>query len=366
MYLALREIRHAKLRFGLITGVIVMVSSLVFILSGLANGLATGNSAAIDALPVDAIVVSAGSDYQLDRSSVPVNTAEVIREQPGIEDVTPFGASATNVKRQGSDDVLGISLIGVAPESFAAPEPREGDPVGSGDNGVIIDQTLVNEGVSIGDTLVTEPGGVELLVVGAVSDQSYRLAPTMFAPIEVWQETQAQASGGDDTAVSAMLVRGDFGAIAALPDVVGSAMVASKSQIVENMPGYSEQAVTLLLIQVFLVVIAAGIVASFFYIITLQKMPELGVMKAIGTTTAYIARTLVLQVVLLGLVGVIVGTAIACIVSVAIGSAVPFDLSVPQFFVFGGILLVVAILGTVLSLVRVARVDPLDAISKAG
>ena len=58
MFLALREIRHAKLRFALITGVIVMVSSLVFILSGLANGLSAGNTAAIDAMPIDGMAVS--------------------------------------------------------------------------------------------------------------------------------------------------------------------------------------------------------------------------------------------------------------------------------------------------------------------
>ncbi len=231
---------------------------------------------------------------------------------------------------------------------------------------MVIDQTLADEGVAIGDTLVTEPGGIELAVIGKVEGRSYRLAPTLFAPIALWQETQAQASGGDASAINAVLVRGEAEAISALPQTVEDALVASKTQIVENLPGYSEQALTLLLIQVFLVVIAAGIIAAFFYIITLQKMPELGVIKALGTKTNYLAGSLIVQVALLGLVGVVLGTAIACIVSLAIGNAVPFDLSVPQFFIFGGILLAVAVLGAVLSLLRIVRVDPLDAINKAG
>jgi putative ABC transport system permease protein len=98
----------------------------------------------------------------------------------------------------------------------------------------------------------------------------------------------------------------------------------------------------------------------------LQKLPELGVMKAIGTKTGYLARTLIVQVALLGFIGVILGTVIAWGVSLLIGNAVPVDLSMRQFVVFGAILLVVALLGTLLSLLRVARVDPLDAISKAG
>jgi ATP-binding cassette subfamily B protein len=48
-----------------------------------------------------------------------------------------------------------------------------------------------------------------------------------------------------------------------------------------------------------------------------------------------------------------------------IGGAVPFDLETSQFVIYGTILLAVAVLGTVLSLIRVARVDPLDAMAKA-
>ena len=358
MFLALREIRHAKVRFGLITAVIVMVSSLVFILSGLANGLATGNSAALDALPIDSMVISGGSDYQLDRSSLPINTVEQIRQQEGVTDASPFGASAANVRQQDSDKVIGVSMIAVDPDGFAAPELGSGDPLGSSENGVVIDQTLVDEGVSIGDTVVTDPGQVELTVVGTVSGRSYRLVPTLYMPISLWQQVQAKGDGEGDSAINAVLVQGQVEA----PE---NTIVASKQQIIENLPGYSEQALTLLLIQVFLVVIAAGIIASFFYIITLQKMPELGVMKAIGTKTIVIARALIAQVLILGLVGVVLGTVIASGVQFAIGSAVPFALDPGQFVVFGGVLLVVAVLGTLLSLQRIARVDPLDAINNA-
>ena len=366
MFLSFREIRHAKLRFALITGVIVLVASLVFILSGLARGLATGNSAAIDALPIDAMLVSRGSDYQLDRSSLSGDVVDVVRAIEGIEDAQPFGATASNVKKDGSEDVIGVSLIGVQPDSFAAPAPNEGEAVGADDGGVVIDRTLADEGVKIGDTLVSDPGGTELRVVGIVDGRSYRLAPTMFVPLEVWQEIQAQGGGRDDDTINAVLIQGEGDAIAGIPDQIDNTLVASPQEIIENLPGYSEQALTLLLIQAFLVVIAAGIIAAFFYIITLQKVPELGVMKALGTTTAYIARNLITQVVLLGLVGVLIGVGLAWLVSALIGTAVPYTLDYVQIAQFGVLLLVVAMIGTGLSLFQVARIDPLDAINKAG
>ena len=48
MFLALNEIRHEKMRYGLIVSVISLVSFLIFILSALSLGLANQNTAAID------------------------------------------------------------------------------------------------------------------------------------------------------------------------------------------------------------------------------------------------------------------------------------------------------------------------------
>lgn len=366
MFLALREIRHAKLRFALITAVIVMVSSLVFILSGLANGLSAGNTAAIDAMPVDGLVIGAGSDYLLDRSTVAMTTAETVAEIEGIDAAQPIGVSSATIRAQGSTELLGVSFFGVVPDGMIQPNITQGESIGGQSHGVVIDETLTDDGIGLGDTFATEPGGVELTVVGVTSGQTYRLSPVIFMPIDLWQELQPVQEGAPQDAVTAILVRGEQGAIEALPDSVPDTMVGSKNQIASNIPGESEQNATLLLIQVFLVVIAAGIIAAFFYIITLQKMPELGVMKAIGTGTAYLARTLIAQVLVLALVGILLGISIADTLALVIGNAVPYSITIQRMALFGGILLLVAVGGTVLSLTRIARVDPLDAINNAG
>lgn len=368
MFLALREIRHAKLRFALITGVIVMVSSLVFILSGLANGLSTGNTAAISALPGDGLVVAAGSDYLLDRSAVPVAAAQTVRGHAGITAADPIGISSANIKRQGSDRLAGVSFFGIVPGGMVEPRIVRGEGLAGQTRGVVVDETLAKDGIGLGDTFVTEPGGVALTVVGITANQTYRLAPVVFMPLDLWQQLQPDRAhpGASGPAVSAVLVRGDADAIAAIPDALPGTMVGSKQQIADHIPGEAAQNATLLLIQVFLVVIAAGILAAFFYILTLQKMPELGVMKAIGTGTAYLARTLIAQVLALALVGVLLGISIADTLALLIGNAVPYSVTTERMALFGGTLLLVAVAATVLSLTRIARVDPLDAINKAG
>lgn len=47
MFLAIKEIRHEKLRYSLIVAVISLISFLIFILSALSLGLANENTAAI-------------------------------------------------------------------------------------------------------------------------------------------------------------------------------------------------------------------------------------------------------------------------------------------------------------------------------
>jgi putative ABC transport system permease protein len=366
MFLAWREIRHAKLRFALITGVIVLVSSLVFILSGLANGLSAGNTAAIDAMSIDGMVISSDSDYLLDRSSIPAGAADTIAGVNGIDAAEPLGVSSANIKARGGDHVIGVSFFGIVSDSMIEPGATRGEGLSGQDHGVVIDETLTEDGIGLGDTFVTEPGGVELTVVGVTTNRSYRLSPTVYMPLDLWQQLQPRQEGAAPDAVSAIIVRGDHAAVEAIPDAVPNSMIGSTSQIANHIPGESEQNSTLLLIQVFLVVIAAGIIAAFFYIITLQKMPELGVMKAIGTGTGYLARTLIAQVLALAVVGVLLGISVADTLALIIGTAIPYSISTQRMALFGGILLLVAVGGTGLALSGFGRVDPLDAINMAG
>jgi len=302
----------------------------------------------------------------LDRSVVSAADAGTIAGLSGIEAAEPIGITAGNVQISGHSALTGVSFFGVAPGGMVHPKITHGQPLGDTANGVVIDQTLADDGVGVGDTITVEPGKVELLVVGITEQQTYRIAPVVFMPLPLYAQIHPAQVGEPDDAVTAILVKGNDAGFAAIPAAVPGVDVATLQQISNHIPGESEQNSTLLLIQVFLVVIAAGIIAAFFYILTLQKMPELGVMKAIGAGTATIAGSLVAQAAILAVIGVLLGISIADTLDLAIGSAVPYSISATRMAVFGSFLLVVAVGGTLLSLWRIARVDPLDAISSPG
>lgn len=366
MFLALKEMRHARLRFALIAVMIVLVSSLVFIISGLASGLSTGNTAAIYGMPIDRLVVSADSDHRLDRSIVSAADATTIAGIDGVTKSEPIGISAVNLKRDGTDQLIGASLFGIVPGGVMMPRITSGTSFSesTATNPVVVDETLLDDGVHVGDTITITPGDLTLTVVGTTSGETYRLAPVIYLPLTLWQSLQPQQVGLPADPATAILVKGNDAAFTAIPEKVAGSAVATKTEVANQIPGESAQNSTLLMIQVFLVVIAAGIIAAFFYIITLQKTGELGVMKALGAHTGYLAQALVVQAVILTAIGVAIGIGIATAIGAAMGSAVPFHLSAAQALEFGGVLMLVAILGTSLSLTRIARIDPLDAINK--
>ena len=73
----------------------------------------------------------------------------------------------------------------------------------------------------------------------------------------------------------------------------------------KNLPGYTEQNLTLTYMIYFLFVISAAIVAIFLYVLTVQKISMFGLMKAQGISSAYLARSVIAQTFILALIGVV-------------------------------------------------------------
>ena len=57
MFLAWNEIKRNKIKFSLVIGILVLISYLLFLLSGLANGLIKMNTEGIEKWNADAIIL---------------------------------------------------------------------------------------------------------------------------------------------------------------------------------------------------------------------------------------------------------------------------------------------------------------------
>lgn len=368
MFLALRELRHARLRYLLLGAIITLIAWLVFLLSGLTNGLASNNAGAIKGMPTDYFVFQADARSQLARSLLPAAQVAQVRQLPGVTDAAPLGQMMVSVKREAGGEQLDAVILAIEPGSFVAPTITAGQGLGATvSNGIVVDKKLANKGVVLGDTLLVQPTGERLQVVGFTSGQTFSHAAVIFTTIAQWQQLRfaAPGSAGNVTnPISAIAVRGDSAVANRITGAIPGVAVADRAITVNKLPGYSEEFGSLLMIQGFLFVIAALILAVFFYVITLQKTPQFGILKALGARTSFLARDLIGQVCLLTVGGILVGGLLTFGVTLIVPSGMPFALDPGLVFVYGFVLLAVALLGTLLSLRRIATIDPLIAIGR--
>ncbi|WP_404330181.1 ABC transporter permease [Mesobacillus maritimus] len=346
MFLAWNEIKNNKLRFMLIIGVLTLVSYLVFFLSGLANGLENLNKEAVVKWDADGIILTEESDVNLPQSSLKLEDYD----GQGADEYAVLGqmnAIATSGELKSN-----VSIFGIKEEEFIMPDVTEGTAF-TATGEVIADDSLKEEGFQIGDELQLSATDETLTITGFTEDAKFNAAPVLYGSLETLKQLRM-----NDT-VNGFVIRTDN-----IQDVTVNEelQVIPTQSFIENMPGYSEQSLTLTFMIYFLFIISAVILAIFLYVLTIQKISIFGVMKAQGISSGYLAKSVVAQTFLLALAGVIIGLVLTITTGFFLPAAVPVAFNYLDLFVYGMVLVAVSVLGALFSVQTIVKIDPLKAI----
>jgi putative ABC transport system permease protein len=372
MFLAFRELAFARGRFVLMGAVIALISVLVVLLSGLSVGLTNDGVSGLQRIPVTSFAfqkdVTTGSAFS--RSVVGPEAVEAWQAQEGVANAAPFGNTLVNAKTN-KDVEIDLALFGVEIGSFIDPNVAEGARL-SGYDQVVISATAADEGIGIGDVIIVEPNGTELEVVGILGDQhTFGHVEVGYVPLPTWQEIRAGMRPGEDVPDH---VYQEFTAVAveAEPDsklnLKGGDQAAgttslTRTESFEASPGYSAESSTLQLIQGFLYGITALVVGAFFTVLTIQRQPQIAVLRAMGASKSYLLRESLLESLVLlivsGAAGMAVGLGVGAFIS---ATEIPFAIESRPLIVALALLMVLGLLGAVLAILRVTRVDPLTAL----
>lgn len=371
MFLALREIKHAKGKFTMIGLIIVLIAWLVFIISGLGNGLAQLSASSFLKMDADYVVFEEGSNHSIIQSVISEDLVDELLQLDHVENATAIGQHTAIIREEGvasDEDKIDVTLLGVNPGEFFEPEVIEGKPLTeSNDLGVIVNESLKEQGIEIGDTLEIEGSTEKMEVVGIVEGESLNHLPVIFTTMEKWRTIHFAAPGSDmgiENPVSVILLQGEN----IHPDEVNKAIdgieTATKSEAVNGVPGYSAQNATIYLMLAFLVVISIFIIAVFFYVLTLQKVNQFGVMKAIGANNRFLSKAIVSQVAIIAAVSIGVGVALTFLTAMVLPEGMPFTLNPVLTTSFAIGLFIVSILSSLISVRTVTKIDPLQAIGR--
>ncbi|WP_433393634.1 FtsX-like permease family protein [Micromonospora sp. KLBMP9576] len=371
MFLAVRELRFAKARFGLMGAVVALITVLVVLLSGLSSGLVNDGVSGLQRIPATSFAFESGvqHDSAFSRSVVDISAVESWRTQPRVADAAPFGNTLINA-RSGSGVEVDLALFGVPVDSFLAPPVTDGDRLGAA-NGIVVSRTAIDAGLRVGDTVTVDRIGARLTVVGAMADQhTFGHVDVAYLPLRAWQEIKAGVRPGEPVPsgtydeITAVAVRGVDGAEIDLTagDRAARTESLTRTETYGASPGYTAETSTLRLIEWFLYAISALVVGAFFTVWTIQRRAEIAVLRAMGAPTGYLLRDGLAQALALLLLAVGVGVAVGVAAGSLIGGAIPFALSAPAIAVAALLLLVLGLVGAAVAIVRIAAVDPLIAL----
>ena len=365
MFLALREIRHQPTRFALIVAVITLVAYLTFFLSALASGLAHSYRAAVDSWDVSSVVLTEASNSNISASRFSADQVTAATQAGTADGARTASLIALAGVAQSEDATTksDIYAFGIDLDGVLSPAVSEGSAITDPSSQVLLDDSLTAEGWGVGDTLTLAGSDHVWTVAGLTHDLTFQAAPILT------MDADALVQDGPTSlspAVNAVVTTADLAAAdEATTDILADAgLVALTSDaFIETLPGYSAQVLTFTLMIGSLVLITAFVLGIFLYVLTLQKRPVLGVLKARGVSTRYLITSGAAQATLLAATGVLIGLALTLLSGLALPDEVPFRLNLGLDAAITAAFILFSVLGGLISVHIASGIDPVEAIA---
>jgi putative ABC transport system permease protein len=378
LYLSIMEIWRNRNRFFLFSMVIALITTLVLFIAALAQGLSNANIEYLSKVDAQLIAFQKNVDLSASASQINRSTLNNIQRVDGVVDIGSIGASGGKIVNLAGKKPVDISILGVEPMKPGSPPVLSGVPISlSRGNDAVIDQSLSRElGLKLGDyfTIRTIQGTDEkfysMAVTGITGTQEYLYHSSIFIPYLTWDQIRPQSRTRDsnqETVTNIVAVKLTPGADAAMvaqriQSQVDNIEVVDLKSAYEAVPGYKVQQSTLNTQQGFTLLIGVLVIGGFFQIQMLQKVPLIGVLKAIGASNGTVAWSVVAQIVTITTLGVLMGSLATLSLAAVMPAGVPIVFNGPTIVVAIVSLLMIGPLGGLVSVKLAVNVEPLTAL----
>ena len=378
LYLSFKEVWRNRSRFFLFSLVIALITLLVLFIAGLGEGLSSANKEYLEKLNADLLVFQEDVGYSTLESRLDYSVLKNVRRMPGVADIGAIGFSNVSIVMPDGTEPVDVSLIGIEPGKPGSPPAFEGEPIRTKRaKEVVLDSSVAETlGVQIGDQITikttqgTDDEFYNLKVAGITDGRQYFFQPSVFVSLQIWDQIRPQATAGgssneivpnifavqleDPTALTEMS--------AYLQGRVGNIEVTDIKTAYQSSPGYSEQQGTLNTMKGFTFLIGVLVIGGFFQIQTLQKVPQIGMLKAIGTSNHIVAIAAILQIFLVTIFGVLIGSAATFGLALGLPAGIPILFQGTSVLVAIIALMLIGPVGGMVSVRMALKVEPLTAL----
>ena len=369
MFLALREIRRAKARFGLLVTAVALLVFLILTQQALQNGLIKSFVGAVQRQSAPVLVFAVDAQRTLQGGVITPPLEKTIDAVPGVAEAGRIGQGTFTVVVGGAGN-SNAAFIGYEKAQLGGPDllsagrmpNAAGEAVGSATDFSLGDRVRV----------VGSGKGSVLRVVGLANDAQIQATPTLFISWPDYVAAVRAVNPDAGTVLPSVIgVRPAAGvSVAALITRINNASeeadALTRRQAAEKAPAVGAVRSSFNLISLLFGLVVPLVTGMFFLIITLQKARALTLLRAIGAPAGVLVRSLLFQVAVITGGGIVLGTLLYFPLSQAkLGKIqLSFDLEAVAFW--SVLLLVLGLGSAMVAARRVLAIDPVEATTGGG
>ncbi|OBW59430.1 ABC transporter permease [Solibacillus silvestris] len=341
MNIAWKEIKKNKVRFLILGSIIFLVSLLTFIISGLANGLSQDNASLIQDLPDGQFYMNKDGDetYNLSKIDSSIQDKIINNEKDAVAFSIQMGFLTNKTDKQQS-----VAFV-TSTDSELFEKVEDGE--------IILDRSMEDKGIKVGDTLTNNQFSGEFKVKGFVDQKKFSHAPVAFINTKNFQEMYRVMEmqlifipGGDSSQQFAGL------------------QSFTNKDFLNTIPSYNAEQMSLNMIVWFLVVISGMLFAIFFYMMNIQKVGLYGILKAIGMKTSKLFKIMWSQMLFITVVSLILSISFSQVFNMIAPEGMPFHLTFEKTTQLSIVFLLIGFIGATLSGIQIKKIEPLHAIQQ--
>jgi putative ABC transport system permease protein len=375
MFLALRDLRRAKVRFGLLMVAVGLLIFLTLFLQSLFGSLVDSFTGALRNQSGTVVVLGADARKNLSGSVITPNAAAAVTQVDGVGASGPLGVGAFTILPEGkadtSENLVDAFLFGYELGKPGAPTTLTNGRLPEGPNEAVA--TAGVSGFRVGDTVrllaaeSTPP--IEVKIVGEASDLRYSVQTTLFVsydtftaaryasnPAAVGQPVFPAAlavTAGSDTTPEQLATRINA-------NVRGVEAFTTKEAAAAQ-PGVASVNQSFSLLLVLTVIVVLMVMAFFFLILTVQKAPAFTLLRAAGASKGYLRRAILIEVCAVLVGGLVVGFVLLITGVAVVRTFFPATIDAGTAVSYGLFLALLGFIGSLFSLRRIGKLDPANA-----
>lgn len=369
MFLALQEMRRAKLRFGLLAGAVGLLVFLILFQQALLTGLVNQFIGAIKNQSGEVLVYNDQARKNVEGSIILPAQSAAIAAIDGVADAAPLGEATFTVTA--GDEQRDTVIFGYELGRTGAPTTLVKGRLPAGDGEAVASEKDRADGYDIGDVVQVQPDGVQITVVGLARDINFSVSPVLFVNWPTYESAKRtrnpdaeqilpsliaiDVAAGDDPATVAARINATVEGVQAL----------TRQQAVDGAPGVSSVRSSFAVVLGLFYLVVPLVTGLFFLIVTFQKASALTLLRAIGAPAGVLVRGLLAQVVAVTAAGSLVAFGLYAGALQGVQN-LGLRVEVLPAARTAAVVLALALLTSLVAVRRVLRIDPIAATTGAG